>query len=64
MFKMLLVRYLYGVKSERRLVEEIQLNLAYRWFCGFSLNGKILIILHSVRPELASGTKAACSKSI
>ena len=26
--------YLYGIKSERRLVEEIQLNIAYRWFCG------------------------------
>ena len=30
MFKMLLVGYLYGIKSERRLVEEIQLNIAYR----------------------------------
>ena len=35
MFKMLLVGYLYGIKSERRLVEEVQLNIAYRWFCGF-----------------------------
>ena len=34
MFKMLLVGYLYGVKSERRLVQEIPLNIAYRWFCG------------------------------
>ena len=31
MFKMLLVGYLYGIKSERRLVEEVQLNIAYRW---------------------------------
>ena len=30
MFKMLLVGYLYGVKSERRLVQEVQLNIAYR----------------------------------
>lgn len=37
----MLVGYLYGIKSECRLVEEIQLNLAYRWFCGFSLNDKI-----------------------
>ena len=35
MFKMLLVGYLYGIKSERRLVQEVQLNIAYRWFCGF-----------------------------
>lgn len=41
MFKMLLIGYLYGVKSERRLVEEVQLNLAYRWFCGFELCDKI-----------------------
>ena len=33
MFKMLLVGYLYGIKSERRLVQEVQLNIAYRWFC-------------------------------
>ena len=30
MFKMLLVGYLYGVKSERRLVQAVQLNIAYR----------------------------------
>ena len=41
MFKMLLVGYLYGIKSERRLVQEIQLNIAYRWFCGFELSDKI-----------------------
>ena len=34
---MLLVGYLYGVRSERRLEEEINLNIAYRWFCGFDL---------------------------
>lgn len=37
MFKMLLVGYLYGIKSERRLEEEVRLNIAYRWFCGFEL---------------------------
>ena len=41
MFKMLLVGYLYGIKSEHRLVLEIQLNIAYRWFCGFELGDKI-----------------------
>ena len=41
MFKMLLIGYLYGIKSERRLVEEVQLNIAYRWFCGFELNDTI-----------------------
>lgn len=41
MFKMLLVDYLYGIKSERRLVEEVQLNIAYRWFCGLELGDTI-----------------------
>lgn len=41
MFKMLLIGYLYGIKSERRPVEEVRLNIAYRWFCGFELDGTI-----------------------
>ena len=41
MFKMLLIGYLYGIKSERRLVEEVRLNIAYRWFCGFELDDAI-----------------------
>ena len=41
MFKMLLIGYLYGIISERRLVEEVRLNIAYRWFCGFELNDTI-----------------------
>jgi transposase len=39
--KMLLVGYLYGIKSERRLTEQIGLSIAYRWFCGFRLTDKI-----------------------
>ena len=41
LIKMLLVGFLYGIKSERRLVDEVGLNLAYRWFCGFDLTDKI-----------------------
>lgn len=37
MIRMLLVGYLYGIRSERRLVEEVHLNLAYRWFCRLGL---------------------------
>lgn len=39
--KMLLIGCLYGIKSERRLVEEISLNLAYRWFCDIDLMQKV-----------------------
>ena len=38
LFKMLLVGYLYGITSERRLTREISLNLAYRWFVGYDLD--------------------------
>ncbi len=41
MFKMLLIGYLYGIKLEQRLVEEVQLNIAYHWFCGFELDDAI-----------------------
>jgi len=37
-FRMQLIGYLFGITSDRRLCEEVQLNLAYRWFCqlGFT----------------------------
>ena len=41
MIKMLLVGYMYGIPSERRLEEEITLNIAYRWFCGFNMMDRI-----------------------
>jgi transposase len=34
MIRMLIVGYCFGIRSERRLCEEVHLNLAYRWFCG------------------------------
>ena len=36
--KMLLVGYLFDIRSERKLVEEISLNLAYRWYTGHDLD--------------------------
>ena len=41
MIRMLLVGYCYGVRSERRLCEEVHLNLAYRWFCRLGLDGDV-----------------------
>ncbi len=34
MVRMLLVGYCYSIRSERRLCQEVKVNLAYRWFCG------------------------------
>ena len=41
LIKMLLIGYLYGIKSERRLEEEVSLNLAYRWFCDMDLMQRV-----------------------
>jgi transposase len=41
MLRMLLIGYAYGIRSERRLVEEVHLNLAYRWFCRLGLDGAV-----------------------
>ena len=41
LFKMLFVGYIYGIRSERRLVEEFNVNLAYRWFIGYDLDDPI-----------------------
>lgn len=41
LFKMLFLGYLYGVRSERQLVRDIQVNVAYRWFIGYGLTDKI-----------------------
>ena len=41
MIRMLLIGYCYGIRSERRLCEEVRLNLAYRWFCRLGLEDPI-----------------------
>ena len=41
MIRMLLVGYCFGIRSERRLCEEVHLNLAYRWFCRLGLEGEV-----------------------
>lgn len=40
LFRMLFVGYLYGIRSERRLEEEINYNIAYKWFCGLGVTEK------------------------
>lgn len=41
MIRMLIIGYCLGIRSERRLCEEVHLNLAYRWFCRLSLEDKV-----------------------
>jgi len=41
LFKLLLLGFLYGVRSERQLMREVEVNLAYRWFLGLKLRDKV-----------------------
>src|SRR5215475_7851976 len=41
LIRMLIVGYCFGIRSERRLCDEVHLNLAYRWFCGLGLEGEV-----------------------
>ncbi len=50
MMRMLLVGYCYGIRSERRLCDEVHLNLGYRWFCRLGLEGAV--------PERSTFSKA------
>jgi transposase len=40
MLRMLIIAYCYGIRSERKLCEEVELHLAYRWFCRLGLEDK------------------------
>jgi len=41
MIRMLIVGYCYGIRFERKLCEEVELHLAYRWFCRLDLDDKV-----------------------
>src|SRR5262250_1796933 len=41
MIRMLLIGYVFAIRSERLLCREVKVNLAYRWFCGLSIENKI-----------------------
>jgi transposase len=41
MIRMLIIGYCYGVRFERRLCEEVEMHMAYRWFCRLNLDDKV-----------------------
>jgi transposase len=41
MLRMLIVGYVFAIRSERQLCSEVQVNVAYRWFCGLTIEHKI-----------------------
>ena len=54
MIRMLIVGYVFAIRSERRLCSEVQVNLAYRWFCKLGIEDDIPII----RCSAGRGTSA------
>ena len=51
-----LVGTLYGIQSDRRLCEAVQLNIAYRWFCGLNLEDHV--------PDHSSMTPRQCAQAL
>jgi transposase len=41
MLRMLILGYVFAIRSERQLAREIQVNLAYRWFCGLGIEDRV-----------------------
>jgi len=41
MLRMLIIGYVFAIRSERQLAREIQVNLAYRWFCGLGIEDRV-----------------------
>ena len=61
LIRMLIVGYCVGLRSERRLCEEVHLNLAYRWFCGYWVwTAKCPIIRPFQRTGTAASATATC----
>ena len=46
LIKIPLIQYLYGIKSMRQTIKEIEVNMAYRWFLGLELYDPVHISLH------------------
>jgi transposase len=53
MIRMLIIGYCLGIRSERRLCEEVHLNLAYRWFCPLGFKARCL----TTRPSLSESVR-------
>ena len=61
MIRMLLIGYCLGIRSERRLCDEVHLNLAYRGSAGSVWMGRCRITRHSPRTGMAASGRATCS---
>ena len=58
MIRMLIVGYVFAIRSERRLCAEVQVNLAYRWFCKLGIEDRFPIIRCSVARGMSASARA------
>src|SRR4051795_3199962 len=63
MIRMLIIGYCMGIRSERRLCDEVHLNLAYRWFCRLGSRARFRITRPSRRTGTAGSGIATCCVS-
>jgi transposase len=56
--RMLIVGYVFAIRSERQICAEVQVNLAYRWFCKLSIEDDIPIIQYSAVHGMSASARA------
>jgi transposase len=60
MIRILIVGYCYGIRFERKLCEEVELHLTYRWFCRLDLETRFPATQHSPRTGTVSARVTSC----
>ena len=64
MIRMLIVGYVFAIRSERQICREVQVNLAYRWFCELGLEDQIPELVPSVDQEVGGSNPPSCTSII
>ncbi len=63
LIKLVLIQYLFGIRSMRQTIKEVETNMAYRWFLGYDFNQKILTSLLLVKITCDVLQKQRCSNT-
>ena len=56
--RMLIIGYVFAIRSERMLCRELAVNMAYRWFCGLTIEDKVPDHRHSRAPAMSDFGRA------
>ena len=63
LLRIVLIGYLYGISSERKLVEELRMHLAWRWFTGLGSTRRFRITPHFRKTATDAFRNRSCSSS-